>query len=84
MKIMFLSTLSYIHFRSQRKENGSGIPAYGIYGSVKRFLQPVKVLEISIMERSWNYFVSVQGSFHEYRVKNLSSSPSMSIESLLN
>ena len=45
------------HFRSWRKENSPEIPAHGIYKSVKLFLQPVKLLEISIMLRSWNYGV---------------------------
>ena len=36
-------------------ENSSEIPAHGIYLSVKLFLQPIKLLEISIMMRSWNY-----------------------------
>ena len=43
------------HFRSQQKENSSEIPAHGSYRSVKLFLQPIKLFEISIMIRSWNY-----------------------------
>ena len=43
------------HFRSWQKENSSEIPARGIYRSVKLFLQPIKLREISIMMRSWNY-----------------------------
>ena len=40
---------------SKRKENSSEIPAHGIYRSVKRFLQPIKLREISIILRRWNY-----------------------------
>ena len=40
-----------VSFRSQRKENS----AHGKYQSIKRFLHPVKLYEISIMMRSWNY-----------------------------
>ena len=44
-----------VHYRSWRKENSSEIPAHRIYQSVKLFLQPIKLREISIMMRSWNY-----------------------------
>ena len=50
------------HFRNWRKENSSGIPVYGIYWSVKLFLQPIKWLEISITLRSWNYMYILQMS----------------------
>ena len=43
------------HFRSWRKEHSSKIPAHGIYRSVKLFLQPIKLHEVSIMMRSSNY-----------------------------
>ena len=54
---LILSTLLYIivHFRNRRKENSSKIPAHGIYRSVKLFLQPIKLHEISILMRNWNY-----------------------------
>ena len=55
IKIVFLLTLLYI-LGDCGKENTSENPAYGIYRSVKLFLQPVKLLEISIMMRSYNYF----------------------------
>ena len=45
-----------VHFRGRRKENSSGIPAHGIYPSVKLFLQPIKFLKMSIVMRSWNYW----------------------------
>ena len=52
-----LSSKSYfiVHFRIRWKENSSEIHAHGIYRSVKLFLQPIKLREISIMMRSWNY-----------------------------
>ena len=45
-----------VHFRNRRKENSSEIPAHE-NRSVKRFLQPIKLHEISIMMRSWNYYI---------------------------
>ena len=53
--IIFIDII--VHFRSRRKENDSEIPAHGIYRNVKRFLQPFKLREISIMIRSWNYLL---------------------------
>ena len=41
--------------RSRWKENSSEIPAHGIYRSLNLFLQPIKLREISIMMKSWNY-----------------------------
>ena len=41
-------------------ENSSEIPAHGINRSVKLFLQPIKLHEISIMLRSWNYIKDIQ------------------------
>ena len=46
-----------VYFSSQRKEHISKIPAHGISRSVKLFLQPIKLHEINIMIRSWNYYV---------------------------
>ena len=44
-----------VHFRNRRKEISSEIPAHEIYRNVNLFLQPVKLLEISLMMRNWNY-----------------------------
>ena len=46
------------HVRSQRKEYSSEIHAHGIYQCVKFFLQPFRLLEISIMMRSSNYLAN--------------------------
>ena len=47
---MFLAII--VHFIYEPAE---GIPAHGIYRSVKLFLHPIKFRETSIMMRSWNY-----------------------------
>ena len=41
--------------RSRRKENSSEIPADGFCRSLKLFLRPIKLCEISKMMRSWNF-----------------------------
>ena len=43
------------HVRNRRKENIYEIPAGGINRSVKLFLLPIKLDQISIMMGSWNY-----------------------------
>ena len=55
MKTLFLSIL--LHVRSRRKETSSEIHTHGIYWGVKLFLQPIKLLEISIT-MSWNYITN--------------------------
>ena len=50
--LIFVDIIAY--FRSRRKENSCEIPAHGIYRSVKLFLQPIKLRELSIMMKSWN------------------------------
>ena len=42
---------------SRRKDNSSETPAHGLYRSVKLFLQPIKLREISIMMKRWNYMI---------------------------
>ena len=54
LKSYFVDSIA--HLSGQRKDNSSEIHAHGIYRSVKRFLQPAKLLEISIIMRSWKYY----------------------------
>ena len=55
-KSYFCRHLLYI-LGASGKANSSEIPVHGIHRSVKLFLQPVKLREISIMMSSWNYKV---------------------------
>ena len=57
--VIFVDTTA--HFRRWRKESSSDITAHGIYRSVKRLLQPIKLREISIKMKSWNYIRMNQG-----------------------
>ena len=54
----FVSTLLHIlepAEKKKKKKNSSEILAHRIYRSVKLFLQPDKLHEVTIMMRSWNY-----------------------------
>ena len=57
----------FTHFRNWRKEASSEIPVLGIYRSVKLFLQPIKLHEISIMMRTWNY--KGYSTFNLYKIR---------------
>ena len=53
-----------VHIRNQQKVNSYETPAHGIYRSVKRFLLPIKLDEITIMMRSWNIIIEELEYYH--------------------
>ena len=61
IKILFSVDIA-AYFSNQRTENSSEIAAHGTLRSVKQFLQPIKLREISILMRSWNYTNTKDGT----------------------
>ena len=70
MKILLFLSILLHKIKSRRKDNSSDIYAHGIYRSVKDFLQPIKLHEISIMMRSWNSFgITLRDLFSDQHVR---------------